>query len=226
MDAANPDGRGGPHVLVDDVDDPVAEPADRHHLDRVLRLRPGDRLTVGDGGGRWRDCRYGEPLEPVGDVVRVPEPMPALTVGLALVKGSRPELAVQKLTEIGVDRIVLFAAERSVVRWDPAKAAAQHERLSRVIREATMQCRRAWMPGLDVLVPLTELAAMAGVARGDFDGAPVSAAVTTILIGPEGGWTDAERALVPAAVRLGPHVQRSETAAISAGVHLAHMAGR
>ena len=72
-------------------------------------------------------------LEPPGDV-SVPGPSPELTVGFALVKGERPEVGVQKLTELGVDRIVPFVAARSVVRWDPTGPARQVERLRRVAR--------------------------------------------------------------------------------------------
>ncbi|MYA86110.1 MAG: hypothetical protein F4Y12_11055, partial [Acidimicrobiaceae bacterium] len=61
--------RSGPHVLVSDVDSPELADDDRHHLERVLRLRSGDPLTVGDGAGRWRPCRFSDEIEPVGGVV-------------------------------------------------------------------------------------------------------------------------------------------------------------
>jgi len=219
--AGDPDGQGGPHVLVSDVEHPEVGDDDRHHLERVLRLRPGDPLTIGDGRGRWRPARHGAELTDLGEVVAVAAPLVELTVGVALVKGSRPELAVQKLTEIGIDRIALFVAERSVVRWDDDKVAAQRQRLARVAREAVMQCRRTWLPDLEILADLRRLATTPGMAMADFDGGPVTAAHHGVLIGPEGGWTDAERQLAGARVRLGRHVQRAETAAISAGVLLA-----
>ena len=56
------------HVFVVDVESPELAPDDRHHLERVLRLRPGDELTVADGAGRWRHCRFGRVVEPTGDV--------------------------------------------------------------------------------------------------------------------------------------------------------------
>src|SRR5688500_562389 len=113
------------HAFVDDLDVPRLDGDDQRHLQRVLRLRPGSEVTAGDGAGRWRPCLLtdGPGLDVVGDVVADPDPGPALTVGFALVKGEKPELVVQKLTELGVDRIVPFDAERSVVRWEPAKAA-------------------------------------------------------------------------------------------------------
>ena len=72
--------------------------------------------------------------------------MPALTVAFAPVKGERPEWVVQKLTELGIDRIVPLLSERSVVRWSGARGKATVERLRRVAREAAAQCRRVWLP--------------------------------------------------------------------------------
>ena len=60
-----PDGRHGPHVIVGDVARPEPADEDRHHLDRVLRVRAGDPVTVGDGAGNWRRCRWGRVIEPV-----------------------------------------------------------------------------------------------------------------------------------------------------------------
>ncbi len=130
---------------------PILDADDRYHLDRVLRLRDGDPLTVGDGSGRWCPALFragGEP-EPAGDVMTVPVPEPTVAAGFALIKGGRLELVVQKLTELGVDRILPLTAERSVVLWDDAKAAAQVERFRQVAREASMQSRRVWLPLID-----------------------------------------------------------------------------
>lgn len=217
---AGPDGRHGPHVLVDDVERPDPAADDRHHLDRVLRLRPGDPLTVGDGRGRWRGCRWGSAVEVVGPVHDVPEPHPRLSVAFALIKGGRPELVVQKLVELGVDDIRPFRAARSVVRWDEAKADKNHTRLERVAREAVMQCRRAWLPRVHRPVDYDAVASGPGVARADLGGGPVTLATPTILVGPEGGWSDAERAIELPIVGLSDAVLRAETAAITAGVLL------
>ena len=102
-----------PFAFVDDLDAPELAPADHHHLARVLRLRDGDPLMVGDGAGRYRAARFGTSLEPDGDIVSAPAPVPALTIGFALTKGDQPELVVQKLTELGVDRIRRSGADRT-----------------------------------------------------------------------------------------------------------------
>ena len=205
----------GPHVLVLDVDAPELFDDDRHRLERVLRLRPGDLLTVGDGAGRWRPCRFGDPIEPVAAAVAVEAPRPEVVVGFAVLKGGRPEHIVQKLTELGVDRIVAFAAERSVVRWDEANAARQVERWRRVAREAVMQCRRLWLPHLEPVRAFGDLD-LSGAALAVPGGRALAPGENFVLIGPEGGWTGTELAAATRHVGLGPHVLRAETAAIAA----------
>lgn len=220
---AAPDGTHGPHVLVADVERPALGDDDRHHLERVLRVRPGDPLTVGDGAGAWRACRLGAEPDPVDRIHHVARPAPAIGVGFALIKGGRPELVVQKLTELGVDRIMPFVAARSVVRWEPTKAARNVARLRRVAREAVMQSRRAWLPVVDEIGDLAELfdGGAAGCALADRGGAPVSLEHPVVLVGPEGGWTDDERARGLPTVRLGDAVLRAETASIAAATLLA-----
>jgi 16S rRNA (uracil1498-N3)-methyltransferase len=221
--------RPGPHVFVTDLDRPELDESDLHHLGRVRRLRPGEPVTASDGYGSWRDCRFtgDAELEPAGPLMRDAQPSPLITVGFALVKGDKPDLVVQKLTEVGVDVIVPFVAERSVVRWDTAKAARHLDRWRVVVRHAAMQCKRAWLPSVEAVMPFADAVASMSVlapnrvmARADVGGEPLAASVTTLFVGPEGGWSEGERNLLPAAVRLGPHVLRAETAAIVAGALL------
>lgn len=220
-----PDGRSGPHVFVEDIARPTLGADDRHHLERVLRLRAGDPLTVSDGHGRWRACRYGVPIEPVGDLHHVPRRTPSLTVAFAPVKGDRPEWVVQKLTELGIDRILVLETERSVVRWAGERAQRQLDRLNRVAREAAMQCRRCHLPELDGPYAPTVVGALPGAARADRGGRPLSTDDVVVLVGPEGGWTDEERRGAPDAVALGDHVLRAETAAVTAGALMTALRG-
>lgn len=205
------------HAFVPDLDDPRLAPDDHHHLLRVLRLAPGSDVTVGDGAGRWRPARLtaSPAVEPTGAVVADPRPEPPITIAFALVKGGRPELAVQKLTELGADRILPFVAERSVVRWDDAKARRQVDRLTAIAREAAMQCRRTWLPQVGPVVDFAEASALPGAALADRGGGPPSLARPVVLVGPEGGWAPAERAVALPRVRIGAHVLRAETAAIA-----------
>jgi 16S rRNA (uracil1498-N3)-methyltransferase len=216
MIGAPPDGRGGPHAFVADVEDPVLSAEDRHHLSRVLRLRDGDALTVCDAAGRWRPASFGDRLVASGDVVEVPPPAREVAVGFALIKSGRPELVVQKLTELGVDRIMLLSAERSVVMWDEGKAAVQLNRLTRVVREAGMQSRRVRLPVLEPLRQASVVARDPTVAMAEPGGSGLDGDVGVLLIGPEGGWTEAELG-DRRRVGLGSTVLRAETAAIAAG---------
>src|SRR5581483_7422645 len=172
---------------------------DGHHLARVLRLRPGETVTVADGSGVWRpyqvaDVRAtGVVLDAIGALDREPAQSPRLAVAFALTKGDKPELVVQKLTELGVDRIVPVVAERSVSRPDAGRAATSLERWNRIVREAARQCRRATLPAVEPLVPLNQLAGHPGLVVAERGG---SAAGTLevppggemlVVVGPEGG---------------------------------------
>lgn len=218
-----PGGGDGPHVFVDDLEHPELRDEDRHHLTRSLRLRAGDTFTASDGAGSWRVCRLGSgpqgEADPVGEVVYVEAPRPKLTIGFALIKGGRPELVVQKLTELGVDSIVPFTAEYSVVRWDADRGVRHTERLRRVAREAAMQSRQVRIPEISEVSDFANLAAVPGAVRADFDGDAPSLDHPVVLIGPEGGWSDAERRQL-GAIRLSSSVLRSETAAIGAAALL------
>jgi 16S rRNA (uracil1498-N3)-methyltransferase len=216
------------HAFVADPEAPELQPDDRHHLERVLRVRPGEEVTVSDGAGRWRHCRMaaGGVLEPAGEVELVPRPTPPVTVAMAVTKGARPELAVQKLTELGVDRVVPFLADRSVARWEGERAERHVERLRRVAREAAVQARLAFLPEIGDVADFAAVAALAGAARCDRDGAPPTLDRPVLLVGPEGGWSAAECASSLPVVRLGPTALRAETAAIAAGALLTALRAR
>ena len=131
------------------------------------------RSSSSDGRGRWARTTWrgegtlerltdGAGIGGDGAVLSEPPAEPALTVAFAPVKGERPEWVVQKLTELGVDRIVPLRTERSVVRWDGARGRATVERLRRVAREAAAQCRRVWLPEVGDTVAFADLPALGG----------------------------------------------------------------
>ena len=214
------------HILVSIQDFSASEismSADaHHHFARVLRLKPGQAVSVTDGRGGIRSAVVSSSFASSGllDATSEPSQLAArggpIGIGLALAKGEKPELAVQKLTELAVDRIVLFQAEHSVARWDPDRAAKNIERLRSVSREALQQSRGCFLPSVE-WADLQELSLETGVARADFGGSnPTLDWHRMVLIGPEGGWSKSERDLIPNAVTLASTVLRAETAAIVA----------
>ena len=222
---------------------PDLSPDDVHHLARVLRLRAGEEVIVSDGAGHWARTRWrggegegsdgrgreGGPVDslrdgtgPGGDgTVQFEEAAsPSLTVAFAPTKGERPEWVVQKLTELGIDRIVPLVSERSVVRWGPARARTAVDRLRRVAREAAGQCRRVWLPEVSDVVTfdqLAELGASGEVVLAQLSGDRLSAAQRVVAVGPEGGWSGDELSSGLPTVGFGLSVLRAETAAVTAG---------
>jgi 16S rRNA (uracil1498-N3)-methyltransferase len=223
------------HLFVEGLADTLnLDDANAHHLARVLRLRPGEVVTAADAGA-WRRYRVGAVagtevrLDADGPVAVEPVLRPALAVAFALTKADKPELVVQKLTELGVDRILPVLAARSVVRPDPARAAAAVARWRRIAAEAARQCRRCRLPEVAEVAPLGALAGHPAVVVAERGGGPVDdldappGGELLAVVGPEGGFGPGETdALDPwARVGLGPYVLRAETAAVAVAVTLA-----
>lgn len=204
---------------MDDLDAVALEEADRHHLVRVLRLRPGEQVVASDGAGSWRLCALtGDgSLDPSGDVVTEAAPDVTVAVWLPALKGDRAEWAIAKLTELGVDEIGLLRCERGSVRLDATTADRVLARWRRVAREAACQSRRTRLPV--ILGPLDVGSAVtSGALRCDLEGTAQLTAPRSLLVGPEGGWSEGERASPESSLGLADAVLRTETAAVVAGV--------
>ena len=198
-----------------------------NYLGAVLRLSPGAPVHVfDDRTGEWlariaQLGRKGGALA-IGERVREREAVPGLWLAWSPLKAGRTEWVAEKATELGVSRLLPTLFTRSVVRQ------IKPERLRAHAIEAAEQCERTALPGLDPLRTLPELLAAWPVERALLfadergDGTALDApAPAGVLIGPEGGFTDEERAAVRAhpaarAVSLGPRILRAETAAIAA----------
>ena len=219
--------RSAAHVFVDSLHTPTLNPDDQHHLARVLRLRAGESVSTSDGQGRWRNCRFvsADVLEPDTEIETVERVVPEITIGFALPKGDRPEWIVQKLTEIGVDHVVVLHAERSVVRWGPDRAERNIAKLVKVAREASMQSRRVWLPTVSGPLRADQVIGEA-VSLAEPDGDALTLAATTVLIGPEGGWTPNELNITASHVSLGKSILRVETAALVAAANLSALRDR
>jgi 16S rRNA (uracil1498-N3)-methyltransferase len=229
-------------VFVADPSAPEVEADDVRHLLDVLRLRAGEPVVAADGAGRWVPCRVaaeavaqgsrkadrGSVLVPDGPMVTAERQRPEITVAFAPTKGDRPEWVTQKLTELGVDRIVPLVTSRSVVRWDGERAGRSTERLRRVAREAAAQSRRVWLPDVTDVCRLGDVSGLVGgapLALADAGGSAPGLDRPVLAIGPEGGWDEAERAAFGPGVGLGPTVLRAETAAVVAGAFLCGLRG-
>jgi 16S rRNA (uracil1498-N3)-methyltransferase len=157
-------------------------------------------------------------LEPDGDIVTVARATPPISVGFSILKGDRTEWVVQKLTELGVDRILPMVTEHTVVKWSRERSERAHSRLAEVARGAAKQARLAWLPEVGPIARFVDLAGAAALAHPGGEAPSLDRA--SVLIGPEGGWSDAELAAAPATVDLGPTNLRAETAAVAAAVRL------
>jgi 16S rRNA (uracil1498-N3)-methyltransferase len=218
----------------------VADDRVTAHLTRVLRLSGGAPLRVFDGAGTEHaatlgarrgaqvEIRIGERVAP-----RAESPL-AITLVQGVSRGERMDYTIQKATELGARRLVPVLAGRSVVRLDAAQAARRLEHWRAVALAACEQCGRAQLPEIAAPRSLAEhLAAPAATATGGAlrlllmpDGEqclaalPASLAAVELLIGPEGGLSEAEQQLARragfAGLRLGPRVLRTETAATAA----------
>lgn len=212
------------------------------HVTRVLRLRPGDALTLFNGrGGEYSGSidksHAGEVTVAVGEERTVERESPlALTLVQGVSRGERMDLVVQKATELGVSCIVPLLTERSVVRLDVQQAARKVAHWRGIAIAACEQSGRNRVPEVATPLALREFTGMAravgavgavgarlllspeAALRLDDVAPPVTE--VTVLIGPEGGLTDSEEELARTAgftpVRLGPRVLRTETAAIAA----------
>jgi len=224
----------------------VLSGAEGRHAATVRRLRPGERADVGDGAGLMAECvvtaRGGAGLELAVRARReVPRPDPAITVVQAIPKGDRGEAAVEGLTEVGVDRIVPWAAARCVAVWAPERGARSLGRWRSTAREAAKQSRRAWIPEVTEPASTGQVAALIAAAScaivldpeagQSLAGTEMPASGDVlVVVGPEGGITDDEitafLAAGAAARGLGPTVLRTSTAGIVATAVLLSRANR
>jgi 16S rRNA (uracil1498-N3)-methyltransferase len=206
------------------------------HLVRVLRAKPGDEVVVFAGTGCEWPARVAGITRDTVDLelgpARVDPPVAApLTLAVALPKGDRQKWLVEKLTELGITRLVPLATARGVAE----ATDAARDRLRRAVIEACKQCGRNTL--LEITAPVTPRQLVAGLAPPTrlVLAAPAGPPLPTAtadpvvgLVGPEGGFTPEELAVFAAAgavpARLAPHVLRVETAAVALAAAL--QAGR
>jgi 16S rRNA (uracil1498-N3)-methyltransferase len=217
---------------------------DARHAVTVSRLSVGEDVRVGNGAGvvATGTVTSAAPSEfrfRVDSLQTVERPSPAIWLVQALAKGDRDELAIQAATELGADGLIPWTASRSISRWEGAKVAKGQERWSAVVREATKQSARAWLPEVAPLVNTKQLAALAEQARLIVLDPQAETSLTLVepdsrdivlVVGPEGGISPAEFEQLYSAgavgARLGPGILRTSTAGPAAIAVLSAKLGR
>jgi 16S rRNA (uracil1498-N3)-methyltransferase len=221
-------------------DEVVLDGDEGRHAATVKRIRSGERIVLTDGAGSSATCVVtaagkGSLTVRVESVALFDRPLPHVTVVQAIPKGDRGELAVEMLTEVGVDVVVPWAASRSVAVWRGERAAKSLAKWRSTAREAAKQSRRAWFPsvaemvGTPGVVDLVRDAALAVVLHegstrplASLD-VPVAGDVV-VVVGPEGGISDDELEAFASVgaqpVRLGRSVLRTSTAGVAAAAAL------
>jgi 16S rRNA (uracil1498-N3)-methyltransferase len=218
------------------------------HATTVRRLGPGERVDLTDGAGLLAECEVVAARPAAGELDltvlalrREPEPDCRVTVVQAILKGDRGELAVELMTEVGVDTIVPWAAERCVAKWRPDREEKALGRWRTSAREAAKQSRRSRFPQVTaqaVTAGAAERVAAADVALlldAEAD-QPLTrltlpaAGEIVLVVGPEGGVSPPEFARLAAAgavpVRLGSSVLRGSTAGAVAAAIVMSRCGR
>ncbi|MFJ4756919.1 16S rRNA (uracil(1498)-N(3))-methyltransferase [Streptomyces sp. NPDC088763] len=232
---------GGPYVL--------DGPEGRHAVS-VKRLRVGEEVVLTDGLGRWAEgvvaAAEGKDrlVVDLGAVEEEPEPRPRITVVQALPKGDRGELAVETMTETGVDRIVPWAAARCITQWKGERGAKALGKWRATAREAGKQSRRVRFPEVTDAATTRQVAGLlAGAAFAavlhedrDYGSEPLATAELpaegdlVLVVGPEGGVSPEELAVFEEAgaraYRLGRSVLRTSTAGTAATALLLGRTGR
>jgi 16S rRNA (uracil1498-N3)-methyltransferase len=208
---------------------------DAHHLTRVLRVEPGQQYEISDNQSVYLAEVESARKDLVSFVVHapvdVPEPRVRITLLAALIRFERFEWIIEKATELGVEQIVPIETDRTEKGLEKA-AGKRMARWTRIAREASEQSRRALLPEIHEPLAFDEALAIESDRRyllDEGDAPPILSLLPqsrnsgdriAVMLGPEGGWTDRERARITStgwcAVSLGPEILRAETAAIAA----------
>ncbi len=210
--------------------------AEGRHASSVRRLRTGEAIELVDGRGRRligsvSESAAGSCSVAIETIDDEPEPQPRITAIQAIAKGDRGELAVQMLTEAGVDVIIPWQAEHSIAKWEGDKAHRNHAKWQTTARESGKQARRARLPIVDSPITTAAVADLIGNAGvtlilDEESTTPLTsidfatAHDVLLVIGPEGGLSANERELFADAggdlVKLGDTVWRTSTAGVAA----------
>lgn len=233
-----------------DGDRYVLDGPEGRHAVSVKRLQPGEEVVLTDGAGRYAVCEVigtegkDRLIVHMSGVSEEPEPAPRITVVQALPKGDRGEVAVETMTEVGVDAIVPWQAARCITQWKGDRGLKALGKWRATAREAGKQSRRVRFPEVADAATTKQVAALlakadlAAVLHSDFEHGSTALATVelpvegeiVLVVGPEGGVSRDELALFEEAGAracvLGPTVLRTSTAGTAAAALLLGRTGR
>jgi 16S rRNA (uracil1498-N3)-methyltransferase len=244
QDARPPVFAAGPDALAGEVI--VLSGPEGRHAATVRRITVGERVDVTDGTGGIAECVVTQArpgmLELAVTARRAePPPDPAIVVVQALPKGDRGQLAVELMTEAGVDVVVPWAAQRCITQWQGERGRRALERWRMTATQAAKQARRARFPDVPPLAATRDVVAMVGTASlavlldpggpGALSTMPLPpGGDLLVIVGPEGGVSPGEMAALTGAgalaAHLGPTVLRASTAGVVAASVLLSRSGR
>jgi 16S rRNA (uracil1498-N3)-methyltransferase len=236
------------HFYLNELLEPGApallEGPEARHAVTVSRIAVGEQLSIGNGRGLVVTGTVTVATHTLLELaietsVETPRASPAIVLAQALAKGDRDELAIQAATELGVDAVIPWQAARSISRWEGAKVAKGIDRWTAVVREATKQSIRAWIPDVLDLATTKQLARLADSTRVLVLEPTATLSLTEVelddrdlvlVVGPEGGVSPQELESLVAAgavtVRMGSNVLRTSTAGPAAIAVLGARLGR
>jgi 16S rRNA (uracil1498-N3)-methyltransferase len=216
-----------------------------HHAAAVRRMRVGEAIALTDGRGLKargvvRAVAPKQLTVAVHSVETIESPVVSFTLVQAVAKGDRDELAIQAATELGAGKVVPWQADRSISKWD-GKEEKNRERWQQIVDEAAKQALRPWFPPVTQVQSSKSLAKQISESVGTYlvldPTSPISlnqvelssAGEVALIVGPEGGITEAELALFETAgakrVHLGSGILRTSTAGMAAISVLAAKSG-
>ncbi|MFD8724461.1 16S rRNA (uracil(1498)-N(3))-methyltransferase [Streptomyces sp. NPDC059629] len=238
------------HFRADGGGQYVLDGPEGRHAVSVKRLQPGEEVVLTDGAGRYAVCDVvaaegkDRLVVHMTSVSKEPEPSPRITVVQALPKGDRGEVAVETMTEVGVDVVVPWQAARCITQWKGDRGLRSLAKWRGTAREAGKQSRRVRFPEVTDAATTRQVAALladadlAAVLHSDFEHESLPLATAqlpaegeiVLVVGPEGGVARDELALFEEAgakaYTLGPTVMRTSTAGTAAAALLLGRTGR
>ena len=207
--------------FVEDIETPLLTRSDWHFLHRALRVKNGDLIRISDGISLFRTCRFGDSLRVIDQPQAIPRHPRTIRLAFGLSRAYRPELVIDKLSEVGVDEVYPCLADRSYLEWDDERCMTETGSWQTISRRAVMRVGGLYLPALKPTVAYRTLLrnSQCAILYGtNCDSLPSD---HVVCVGVDEGWSEDERADARLEVDLGVGHLRSESMALAAAYILA-----